>query len=75
MTASALLRHGPAYAATLLDGLTDWMTRRGYSEVGQLRGLLAISPDLDESAYERIGYVTTLQEAKQTYGYWWRRRR
>jgi dihydroorotate dehydrogenase (fumarate) len=72
MSASALLRHGPAYAATLLDGLTDWMTRKGYGELGQFRGLLAISPDLDGGAYERIGYVTTLQEAKQTYGYWWR---
>jgi dihydroorotate dehydrogenase (fumarate) len=28
MTASALIRHGPGYAAVLLDGLAAWMTRQ-----------------------------------------------
>jgi dihydroorotate dehydrogenase (fumarate) len=70
MTASALLRHGPAYASTLLDGLSDWMTHRGYTEVGQLRGLLSVVADSYEDAYERAGYVIALQEAKRTYGVW-----
>jgi hypothetical protein len=30
MTASALLRHGPEHAAVLLDGLCEWMRRKGY---------------------------------------------
>ena len=30
MTASALIRHGPEHAAVLLDGLSDWMARKGY---------------------------------------------
>jgi len=29
MTASALIRHGPEYAAVLLDGLASWMGRKG----------------------------------------------
>ena len=30
MTASALIRHGPGHAAVLLDGLSEWMARKGY---------------------------------------------
>ena len=30
MTASALLRHGPQYAAVLLDGLSAWMARQEF---------------------------------------------
>jgi dihydroorotate dehydrogenase (fumarate) len=41
MTASALLRHGPEHAAVLLDGLCEWMRRKGYTTVEELRGLLA----------------------------------
>ncbi len=41
MTASALLRHGPDYAAVLLDGLRDWMARKGYASIDEVRGLLA----------------------------------
>jgi dihydroorotate dehydrogenase (fumarate) len=68
MTASALIRHGPRYAGTLLAGLADWMARKGFARVDDLRGLLAVPPGTDEAAYERAGYVAALQEAKQTYG-------
>ncbi len=70
MTASALLRHGPAHAATLLDGLADWMTRKGYTSIGQLRGLLAVPAEADQAAYERAGYVAALQEGQRTYSHW-----
>ena len=33
MTTSALLRHGPDHARALLDGLEDWMSRRGFDAV------------------------------------------
>ncbi len=39
MTASALLRRGPEYAAVLLDGLSEWMARKGFSSVAELRGM------------------------------------
>jgi dihydroorotate dehydrogenase (fumarate) len=63
MTASALLRHGPEYATVLLDGLSDWITRKGFDAVDGLRGLLAVPPGTDEAAYEREGYVGALREA------------
>jgi dihydroorotate dehydrogenase (fumarate) len=71
MTTSALLRHGPAYAAVLLDGLSGWMTRKGFTSVDQLRGMLAVAPRGDEEALERAGYVNALRDASSSdYGPW-----
>lgn len=66
MTASALLRHGPEYAAKLLDGLRDWMTRKGYSAVGDFRGLLAVPVGVDEASRERGDYVSALRRANSS---------
>ena len=63
MTASALIRHGPQHAAVLLDGLSEWMARKGYTSVSELRGLLAVPADTDRAAYERAGYVRALRGA------------
>jgi dihydroorotate dehydrogenase (fumarate) len=63
MTASALIRHGPGYAAVLLDGLADWMARKGYASVGNLRGILAVPDGTDQAAYERAGYVRAIRDA------------
>jgi dihydroorotate dehydrogenase (fumarate) len=57
MTASALIRHGPQRGAVLLDGPSEWMARKGYASVGELRGLLAVPAEADQAAYERAGYV------------------
>ena len=63
MTASALLRHGPEYASVLLDGLSDWMRRKGFATVDEFRGMLAVPPGTDQAAHERGGYVSALREA------------
>jgi dihydroorotate dehydrogenase (fumarate) len=71
MTASALLRHGPEYATVLLDGLSEWMALKEFATVDELRGMLAVPADTDETAYERAGYVGALREAnKGFYGPW-----
>jgi dihydroorotate dehydrogenase (fumarate) len=71
MTASALLRHGPEHAGVLLDGLAAWMTRKGFTAVDDFRGMLAVPLDSDESAYERVGYVSALRAAEASdYGAW-----
>lgn len=70
MTTSALLRHGPAYAATLLDGLTTWMARKGFQSLDDFRGMLAVA-SADETAYERTGYVSALRAANaRSHGPW-----
>jgi dihydroorotate dehydrogenase (fumarate) len=71
MTASALLRYGPEYATVLLDGLGEWMRRKGFRALRDFRGLLAVPTDAEASVYERAGYVTALQDANETaYGPW-----
>ena len=68
MTTSSLLRHGPAHAAVLIDGLTEWLKRKGFSGVDDARGLLAVPAGAHGSAFERAGYLTAIEEASRTYG-------
>ena len=71
MTTSALLRHGPAHATVLLDGLSAWMERKGFASVDDVRGILSVPPDTDEDAHERTSYVGALRNANSSaYGPW-----
>ncbi|MEA2247703.1 MAG: hypothetical protein QOH46_2232 [Solirubrobacteraceae bacterium] len=71
MTASALLRRGPDYATALLDGLSTWMSRKGFGSVGELRGRLSVPPGTDQAAYERWDYVGALRAANaRAHGSW-----
>jgi dihydroorotate dehydrogenase (fumarate) len=70
MTASALIRHGPGHAAVLLDGLSEWMVRKGYTSVGELRGLLALAAGEDRTGSERADYVRALRYANITQVPW-----
>lgn len=64
MSTSALLRHGPEHATTLLSGLTAWMARKGFAGIEDVRGLLAVPLTTDGAERERAGYVSALQAAK-----------
>lgn len=71
MTASALLRHGPAYTTVLLDGLREWMIAKGFASINEFRGLLAVPFGTDEVAHERTDYVNALRRANSAeYGPW-----
>jgi len=63
MSTSALLRHGPAYATELLEGLSSWMARKGFESVADVRGLLAVPADVDHAEFERAGYVSAMRQA------------
>ena len=63
MTAAALLRHGPEHVTVLLDGLSEWMTRKGFATVAEPRGMLAVPAGSDDVAPGRAGYVDALQRA------------
>ena len=39
MTASALLRHGPEYIATMREGLERWLDANRFDSVEAIRGL------------------------------------
>jgi len=66
MTASALIRHGTGHAAVLLDGLAEWMVRKGYGSVGEVRGALALAAGPDQAGRERAGYVRAMRYANLT---------
>jgi dihydroorotate dehydrogenase (fumarate) len=70
MTASALIRHGPGHARVLLDGLSEWMSRQWFASVAEVRGLLSVPDGTDQAAWERAGYVSTLQAANRGHGSW-----
>ena len=63
MTTSALLRHGPGYAAELLDGLAAWMTRKGFERLDHVRGALAEFRLGERSGRRREGYVAAMRAA------------
>lgn len=68
MSASALLRNGPGYAADLVSGLERWMERKGFPSLAAVRGTLAVGQDADGDRVERAGYVAALTKARSVYG-------
>ena len=62
-SASALLRHGPEYAGVLLEELSNWMNRKGFQNLNEMRGLLAAPDARGSEAQERADYVWALRKA------------
>jgi dihydroorotate dehydrogenase (fumarate) len=58
---SALLRHGPAYIATLHRSLAEWMDHEQFSSLDDVRGALRREGANDPAAFERAQYIQTLQ--------------
>ena len=58
---SVLLKHGPRYLYTLLQGMRKWMEEHGYESIDQLRGALNQHRCPDPSAFERANYIRVLQ--------------
>jgi len=54
----------------LLDGLTSWMSHRGFADLAAMRGLLSAARADGESARERGDYVSSLLEADLGHGAW-----
>ncbi len=67
MSTSALLKHGPGFVATLVDGVTAWMERRGYSGVQQMKGSMSQANVADPTAFERANYIKMLESYKSDY--------
>ncbi len=67
MTASALLRNGAGHIKTLVDGTSDWMNRRGYESVEQMKGSMSQRNVADPAAFERANYIKVLSSFKSPY--------
>ncbi len=58
---SALLKHGPAHLAKLVQGVRAWMKEHEFEHVDQLRGNMSLKACPDPAAYERANYMAMLQ--------------
>lgn len=58
---SALLKHGPRFVTTLLNGVHHWLNEHGYESVEQLRGAMNLQRCPDPAAFERANYIRILQ--------------
>jgi dihydroorotate dehydrogenase (fumarate) len=55
--ASALVRNGVPHIGKVLQGMEEWMDRRGHSSLGEVRGTLSQKEISDPGAFERAQYV------------------
>jgi dihydroorotate dehydrogenase (fumarate) len=58
---SVLLKHGPRYLSTILQGLKSWMDEHGYESVNEFRGAMNLKRCPDAAAFERANYQRILQ--------------
>jgi len=58
---SVLLRHGPRFLTTLVNGLQDWLREHEYDSLDQLRGAMSHRRCPDPAAFERANYIRILQ--------------
>jgi dihydroorotate dehydrogenase (fumarate) len=64
MSTSALLRHGPSWLAGVYNDLNEWMERKGYESVDQLRGSMSHKALPDSMAFVRGNYIKILESYK-----------
>lgn len=57
---SALLRHGPAYVASMRRGLEDWLEWHTASSLDEMKGTVSLETKRDPGAFERAHYIRTL---------------
>jgi len=60
MLASALLASGPAHLQRVERDMVEWMAKREYTSVRQLRGSVSQQSAEDPTAFERANYMRTL---------------
>lgn len=65
MTTASLLRHGPAHATALVDGLKQWMDARGFENIGQVRGGMSRGKVANPAAFERANYIRVLDSYRE----------
>ena len=66
MSTSALLQQGPTFFARLLVEMTDWMDKKGYESVDQMRGSMSQQAVMDSTAFVRANYIKVLESYTKT---------
>ena len=57
---SALLRHGVAYLAGMVDDFAAWMQRHEIPRIDDLRGRVSLQSSADPANFERASYIRAL---------------
>lgn len=70
MVASTLLKHGPEYVSTLIEGLEEWLVKNQYDAVGPMIGSVCHQRSADPSAFERANYMKALTQFTR-HGHWY----
>ncbi len=60
MMCSALLRHGVEHLSKVRDGLAEFMKRKGYESLSQMKGVLSQAKCAEPAAFERANYMKAL---------------
>ena len=68
MTTSSTAAPRPRTRGVLIDGLSAWMSRKGFASVADVRGLLRAPPPDTDIPYARSGYVAAMREATHEHG-------
>lgn len=64
MSTSALLRNGPEYATTLLEGLTHWLKAHEQTSLQLMRGQMSWNKLTNNHAYIRTQYIKSVSSYK-----------
>ena len=64
MMCSALLKNGPRYLKSVLDGIDKWMFEHEYTSIQQMKGSMSQKSILDPAAFERANYMKALNRFK-----------
>jgi dihydroorotate dehydrogenase (fumarate) len=67
MTTGALLRNGIGYLSTLHKDLREWMERKEYRSIEQMKGSMSQQNVADPTAFERANYIKILERYKRPY--------
>jgi dihydroorotate dehydrogenase (fumarate) len=61
MSTSAVLHEGPTFFSRVLTEMAEWMERKGYSSLSQLRGSMSQRAVADPEAFVRANYIRVLE--------------
>ena len=67
MTTSALLRNGVGHLQTLITQTKEWMERRNYDSIAQMKGSMSQLKVADPSAFERANYIQIVKSYAPTF--------
>ena len=61
MTTAAILRHGPEYVRTLIEGVETWMNVRGIESLDRIRGQMSWARAKKRDSYVRAHYIQLIE--------------